>query len=57
MSAFFFGVVVLLGHLHYTIDVASAFFITYSIYHIAEWAFGKSKKMFESTDDVVSANG
>ena len=31
-----FAAVVLLGHLHYSIDVASAFFITYTIYHIAE---------------------
>lgn len=29
-----FGVVVLLGHLHYTIDVLSAFFISYAVYHI-----------------------
>ncbi len=33
----FFGVVVLLGHLHYSIDVLAAFFITYGIYHIARW--------------------
>jgi hypothetical protein len=33
----FFGVVVLLGHLHYTIDVLSAFFITYGIVDIAKW--------------------
>ncbi len=34
-SSVIFGVIVLLSHLHYTIDVAAAFFITYSIYHIA----------------------
>lgn len=28
----FFAVIVLLGHLHYSIDVLSAYFITYSIY-------------------------
>jgi hypothetical protein len=33
-SSIFFGVLALLGHLHYTIDVASAFFITYTIYVI-----------------------
>lgn len=33
----FFGIVVLLGHLHYTIDVLAAFFITYGIFHIARW--------------------
>lgn len=37
----FFAVVVLIGHLHYSIDVASAFFITYTIFHIALWLFPK----------------
>jgi hypothetical protein len=35
LSSVFFGIVVLLGHLHYSIDVMAAFFITYTIYHIA----------------------
>lgn len=34
-SSIGFGVIVLLSHLHYSIDVFAAFFITYSIYHIA----------------------
>ena len=31
MSSFFFGAIVLMAHLHYSIDVAAAFFITYTI--------------------------
>lgn len=47
-SAIFFGIIVLLGHLHYSIDVMSAFFITYSIYHIALWVFKKDSEMFDN---------
>ncbi len=35
------GTVTLLGHLHYSIDVFSAFFISYGIYHISLWLFKK----------------
>lgn len=42
------GVVVLLTHLHYTIDVLSAFFISYGIFHIAEHFFKKDKEFFLS---------
>lgn len=41
-----FGTTALLGHLHYTIDVLSAFFITYTIYHIAEKLFKKERALF-----------
>src|SRR3989344_4320481 len=42
----FMAAIVLLGHLHYTIDVVSAFFITYGIFHIAEWLFPKARALF-----------
>ncbi len=45
----FFGIVVLLGHLHYTIDVASAFFITYGIHQI-------SKKFFHRDYTIMTTS-
>lgn len=35
LLSLFFGSAALLGHLHYSIDVFAAFFITYGIFHIA----------------------
>jgi len=48
----FFGAVVLLGHLHYSIDVFAAFFMTFAIYHIALYLFPKSYARFASHDPV-----
>lgn len=42
----FFVTIVLAGHIHYSIDVASAFFITYGIYKMALWAFEREHKLF-----------
>lgn len=41
-----FAIVVLLSHMHYTIDVASAYFITFTIYNIAERLFKKDWHRF-----------
>lgn len=41
------GAAVLFGHLHYTIDVFSAFFISYSIYHIALKTFKEDHLIFD----------
>jgi hypothetical protein len=47
-ASIFFATVVLLGHLHYTIDVAAAFFITYAIYHIAIQIFPREHRLFKA---------
>ena len=55
ISAIIFATVVLLGHLHYTIDVASAFFITYTIYIISTKLFSNDVAHFaETTTPSVS---
>ena len=48
LSSIYFATVVLLGHLHYSIDVASAFFITYGIFHIALILFPREWALFRS---------
>ena len=44
----YMSVVVLLGHYHYSIDVASAYFITYTIYVLCVKFFPKSFAIFNS---------
>jgi hypothetical protein len=41
ISSIVMGVTVLLMHVHYSIDVFSAFFITYGTFKIGEWFFNK----------------
>ncbi len=52
-SAVFFGMVVLLGHLHYSIDVMAAFFITYTINHINEIIWKKDKLYFQNVESII----
>lgn len=40
-SSFAGGVIVLLGHLHYSIDVFSALFISFGIFHLSKFFFRK----------------
>lgn len=49
----FFAVVVLLGHLHYSIDVASAYFITYTIYALCIQALPRSAELFRAASSAV----
>lgn len=44
----FFATVVLLGHVHYTIDVLGAYFITHSIYYLSKRLFAKDCARFEA---------
>ena len=48
LAAIAFGIIVLLGHLHYSIDVLAAFFITYSIHRLCEIFRAKDKLAFEN---------
>ena len=48
-ASIFFGTIVLLGHYHYSIDVAAAYFITYTIFVIASKWFKKDRERFYAT--------
>jgi hypothetical protein len=54
MLSVFFGAVVLLGHLHYSIDVFSAFFITYGIFQISLRFFQKDSHLLNSLNPKSS---
>ena len=45
-SSFILGGAALLAHVHYSIDILAAFFITYTIFHICEWLFPLQRRVF-----------
>jgi len=47
--SFIFAVSVLMAHLHYSIDVFAAFFMSYSIFHIARRFFLKDYALFNES--------
>jgi hypothetical protein len=50
----FFGSIVLLGHYHYSIDVLAALFITYGIFQMSCWLFGRDYALFRSSESQAS---
>ena len=50
----FFGAVVLLGHYHYSIDVLAALFITYGVFQMSCWLFGRDYALFRSSESQVA---
>jgi hypothetical protein len=49
-ASLIFGVSMILGHLHYSIDVAAAFFISHSIYRIGRRLFSADYKLFHKSE-------
>ncbi|MCF7836390.1 sphingomyelin synthase family protein [Candidatus Gracilibacteria bacterium] len=47
-----FGAIVLMGHLHYSIDVLAAFFISYSIAHLTKYIFQRDYLLFLSDREL-----
>ena len=49
VTSFLFGTFVIVAHMHYSIDVFAAPFMTYSIFSIARYVFSKDFKLLEKT--------
>ncbi|MEI8224097.1 MAG: phosphatase PAP2-related protein [bacterium] len=52
-----FALIVLLGHLHYSIDVASAVFITYTIFHLSQILLKKDVRFARHGISSTNATG
>lgn len=52
-TSLFFGIAVLFAHVHYSIDVFGAFFITYAIYDLALWLFGRDRELFHADGPIA----
>lgn len=52
-GSIFFGAIVLLGHFHYTIDVAGAFFITHGVYRLAQILFKRDFVRSQQPQEVT----
>ncbi|MFA6300806.1 MAG: phosphatase PAP2-related protein [Candidatus Paceibacterota bacterium] len=48
-----FAIVVLLGHIHYSIDVLSAYFITFTIFTICKFLFKREWKLFQKEKEEI----